>query len=213
MDHVREQQVGRRARGFTFLETIAAAALLGLLASVLFGALNMMVASQKRQQQRLACAELGNRLILMYLDDKESMPSSVSPIPYAGDDYRWALSETPVDIVPARPDVAMERAAESRGLRLDRIQNVTVRVWLGDASGGAAAYDESVPFAVLTRMVDPIGRAIRNPDSAEYLLKDPNAARFQEFMNDLQRFSNRGGGATPRGGGTPPPSPPGSGKK
>jgi hypothetical protein len=171
---------------------VAAAALLGIIAAVVLGAVNSVVASQKRMQRRLACAELGNRLILQYLDDKESLPSQALTIPYAGDEFRWSMDETAVDIVPSRPDVAAERAAEARGLRLDRIQNVAVRVWLAESSGGSPMYDESVPHALLTRMVDPIGRAMRNPDSAEYLLKDPNSARFQEFMGDLQRFSNTG---------------------
>jgi prepilin-type N-terminal cleavage/methylation domain-containing protein len=193
-----------RARpGFTFLETVAAAALLGILAAAVFGALNALVSSQSRMRQRLACAELANRIVLMYLDDKDSMPPRGGSIPYAGSEYRWEMTERPVEIVPARPDVAAERAAENRGLRLDRIQNVTVRVWLDDGTGETAMFTETGPFAVVNRMVDPIGRAMRNPDSAEYLLRDPNSPRFQEFMSDLQRFSNSGRGAV-----RPTPSPP-----
>ena len=198
-----------RARpGFTFLETVAAAALLGILAAAVFGALNAMVSSQSRMRQRLACAELANRIILMYLDDKETMPPRGVSIPYAGSEYRWEMTERPVEIVPARPDVAAERAAENRELRLDRIQNVTVRVWLDDGTGQTATFTEAGPFAVLTRMVDPIGRAMRNPDSAEYLLRDPNSPRFQEFMSDLQRFSSSGRGSARPG----PAAPSGSGK-
>jgi hypothetical protein len=186
--------------------------MLGLLAAVVLGAVNNMLASQKRMQRRLACAEIANRLMLQYLDDKESMPAGAVPIPYAGDEFRWDMAQAAVDIVPARPDVAAERAAERRGLRLERIQSVVIRVWLAEESGGSPGFDEFVPYARIARLVDPIGRAMRNPDSAEYLLRDPNSARFQEFMSDLQRFGSGGGGrpaTTPTRGTRPPQTPPG----
>lgn len=189
-----------------------AATLLAIVTAVIMGAVNNMLSAQKRAQQRLASAEIANRLVLMYLDDAETMPSGATPIPYAGDEYRYAMTVTPVEIRAARPDVAIERAAEARGLRLDRIQNIVVQVWLCETSGGALGYDEAVPHARVTRLVDPIGRAMRNPDSADYLLKDPTSARFQEFMNDLQKYSASGGGRRPPGG-TPPARPPSGGSK
>lgn len=190
-----------RERGFSFLEAVAAAAVLGLVAAMILSSVNNLIAGQKRSQQRLACAEIANRIILQYLDDKKSLPAGGAPIPYAGSEYRWSMRESSVAIVPARPEIAAERAGTS-SLSIDRLSHISVRVWLSEASGGSAAYDEAVPHAAMSRLMDPIARAGRNPDSAAHLFSDTGSEQFQEFMADLQRY----GTGNRRPAGTPPPS-------
>lgn len=203
-----------RRKGLTFLETVAAAAILGMLAAVVFGGFGSMMASQQRQTHRLACAELANRLILQYLDSREELPPEQVPIAYGGDLFRWELRETPVQLVPARAEVAAARSSSS-AFTVDRIVHVSVRVWLAEDSGGALEPDGVVPEASMGRMIDPI--ALRNPDSIENLFSDANSSRFKRFMDDLSRVSTggmrRNTPATPAGGnrssGQPAPPKPG----
>jgi len=178
---------GRFARhGLTFLETVCAAALLALVAATILGAFNTMMADQERQRHRLGAAEVANRLILQYLDDKTALPSQALPVAYAGERYRWSLTETPARIIPARPEVAAERAGRTT-LSLDRISAVAVTVWLGEESGGSSTIEPGTPSARLSRLVDPLAAA-RNPDSMDNMFKDP-AAR-EEFLRRFRQIGN-----------------------
>lgn len=170
-------------RGLTLIETIAASVLLALMASTLLGGMTMMLRAQTRQQQRLAATELCNRLILQYLDDAKSMPQSNLPIAYANERYRWELSRTPARLVDARAEVAAARA-DKGGLVLDRLELITVRVWLSEESGGAYRPDVSTPVSTLSRVVDPVADIYRNPDSASYLMSTPEGRKTL-----LERFA------------------------
>lgn len=195
-------------RGMSFLETVAAAAILALLASVILGGFESMMGGQHRQRHRLACAELANRLILQYLDDKSALPSESAPIGYDGERYRWEMRETPARLVPSRPEVAAERSGAS-GLTPDRMSILTITVWLGEESGGSRDGSGGAPSVTLTRLFDPI--ALRNPDSIDNLFKDQNSPAFREFMDTFGRFSTGGGGGG-RGNSRPAPrTPPASG--
>lgn len=164
-------------RGLTFMETVCAVAMLAMVAAAVMGAFNSIFAQQSRQAHRLGAMELCNRLILQYLDDTDTMPAKGLPIVYANDRYHWDLQEVPVHLVPARPDIAEDRASASV-LSVDRMQAISVRVWLSEESGGSEAYDPRVPSAALTRLMDPI--ALRNPDTTKYLGK--SAAKQRELL-------------------------------
>lgn len=191
----RSRSPGRRRwrRGLTFIETAAAAAVLGLVAAFVLGAFNTMIASQTRQQRRLGAAELCNRLILQYLDDREALPSPTLPIAYGGARYRWRLQEVPVRLSPARPDVAAERANVS-SLSVDRIQLITVAVWLSEESGGSYEPDATVPNYTVSRLLDPVNT--RNPDSFGNLLSNPQGKGFRDYMDRMKSFSKSTGSGT-----------------
>jgi hypothetical protein len=161
-------------RGLTFMETVCAVAMLALIAAAVMGAFNSIFAQQKRQSYRLGAMELCNRLVLQYLDDPHTMPAKGLPIAYANERYRWELAEIPVRLVPARPDVAEDRA-NSSVLSVDRMQAISVRVWLSEESGGSEGYDTRIPSATITRLMDPI--ALRNPDTTKHLAHDATMQR------------------------------------
>jgi type II secretory pathway pseudopilin PulG len=175
-----------------------AVAILSMVAVVAFTAYNSMLASQRRQVQSLGAAEVCNRLILQYLDDKTSIPAPLTPIAYGGDLYHWSLDETPVALTPARPEVAAERA-DSSSITVDRIQAVHVSAWLSEESGGSVSPDGVVPFFAMTRLIDPI--ATRNLDSFGDLLANRQSAKYQEYMANLAKYST-GGGRTRSGRGS-----------
>jgi prepilin-type N-terminal cleavage/methylation domain-containing protein len=177
-------------RGLTFIETVCAVALLGIVSATVYGAFNSILSSQQRQQHRLNAMELANRLILQYLDEASSMPTSGLPILYGKNRYRWDLKEIPVRLLPSRPEIAEERASAAP-ISVDRMQAIAVRVWLSEESGGSTVYDTNIPAVALTRLMDPI--ALRNPDVNWRLRTD--AARQAEFID---RYSKIGRNATSR---------------
>lgn len=189
MEPGRRRKLRCRARaGLTFLEVVLASAILALVAAFVFAAFNHMISSQERQQRRLGAAELCNRLILQYLDDKETMPSPTLPVAYGGARYRWRLTEAPAHLTPARPDVAAERIGAS-SLTVDRIQLITVNVWLSEESGGSFVNDGTSPSYTITRLMDPISTS-RNPDSFANLLANPQGKAFRDYMDRMASFDN-----------------------
>lgn len=202
MPRARCQPLPTLRRGLTFIETVCAVALLGIVAATVFGAFGSIMGQQERQQHRLNAMEVANRLILQYLDDKDTMPQAGLPLAYGDSRYRWDIREIPVRLEQARPEVAEERAANAP-LSVDRMQGLAVRVWLSEESGGSAEFNERVPAVALTRLMDPLAMAERNPDSIKLLR---NASKQAELLEKLNRIGRTGGGRNPR---VPqPPSPP-----
>lgn len=185
-------------RGLTFLECVAAVALLGIVTASIFGVFSFLAGNQARQQQLLGANELASRLVLMYLDDPLGMPRPDSTLDYGPYKYRWEYREQPIGVVEAVPDA--RDPGRSPSLPLDRFTEVTVRVWLSEQSGGSRD-GAGAPQATIGRMFDPVF-FFRNPDSAEHLLKDP--ARFQQFMERMMGFRGGEGG---RSGGERRPGP------
>ena len=174
----------RARRGVTFLEALLASVLLAMVASTLAGGVAFMTNSQRRMDQKLGAAELANRLILQYIDDRESLPDRSLPIEYDIDLYRWTLEEAPVEFVFDNIQ-ADDAAGVGGGASLSRIKLITVRVWLSADSGGALAYTSEVPSCTITRLIDPL--AFNNPDSLKTLLEQPGGLErlFNSMMEDL----------------------------
>ncbi|MCR9075134.1 MAG: hypothetical protein NXI07_03765 [bacterium] len=171
-------------RGVTFLEAILASVLLAMVASTLAGGVSFMTQSQRRMDQKLGAAELANRLILQFIDDRESLPDRSLPIEYDIDLYRWTLEEAPVEFVfdNIQDDSA---GGVGGGASLSRIKLIKVRVWLASDSGGSRAYTTEVPHCEINRLIDPL--AFNNPDSLKTLLEQPGGIErlFESMMEDL----------------------------
>ena len=178
------------ARGLTFLEVVLAVAMLAMVAAVIVGAINSIVSGQQRSLKRLGAAELANRLMLQYLDDDESLPSSSLPIDYGPDRYRWSMTTSPITLTPAKEPTG-RAPRQATGLGAERLKSVTIRVWLADPSGSELDAP-GAPGFVITRIVDPIFGPIRNPDSRQRLLEDPVA--YRKF---LEQFVGSSGISTP----------------
>lgn len=187
---------GRRVpgrRGMTFLEVVAAVSVVALLASTVLGAVSYIHAVELRQTHLLACAELSNRMMLQYLDDKNALPSPITPLEYGAHRYRWSLSESPVGFSAVEAPSGEESGARVRGRAAippdKRYRLITVRVWLGEESGGTLQLSEGVPNARVSRLIDLL--AFRNPDSAQNMLTQPDA------MRQLVEMMQGGGQPTP----------------
>ncbi|MBS0190587.1 MAG: hypothetical protein U0573_01685 [Phycisphaerales bacterium] len=167
----------RSARGITFLETVLAVALLGLTTMSVVLAVNYISAASIRNAHRLNAAEIGNRLLLQYFDDPNSLPSESAPVQYGKDGefrYRWTLGEEAVTVELPTPLVSNaeedKREAQLASLgrssqdKFSRFRVVRVRVWLGEDTGGSMYPGPGIPQVTLTRIYDPADVPNWNPD-------------------------------------------------
>jgi type II secretory pathway pseudopilin PulG len=180
-------------RGMTFLEVVAATAMLGLIGAAIFSTFSFVLGTQARERQRLAAMEVANRLVIAYLSDPTKMPDPKKLLDYGPPDrsmkFRWQYIEEPIQVVEAVPD-GRDTTRQS-GLSPDRFMCVRVKVWLSEQSGGAEVADGWVPQAELWRMLDPTG--LRNPDQVNQLMSNSDAMR--SFVNSMMGTSNRGSGS------------------
>ena len=144
--------------------------MLALAAAAMMSAGGAVMNGQVRGVKRLGAAEIANRLMLMYLDDEESLPNQGAPIEYGKETYRWSKDVSPITISSAMPQ---ETARASGALSLDRMRAVTFTVWETDETRGRIANNEGAPSFTLTRIVDPIFGQLRNPDTRERIMSDP----------------------------------------
>jgi len=170
----------KTGRGITILEVVFAVTLLMMTTVTLLSANSFIYKSQGRADQRLGAAELANRLMLQYIDDKGSLPSDALPIEYDERRYRWKMDERRVSV--AYNDAA-DVEEEQSGIGPERVRLIVVRVWLGEESGGSALFSDSVPSVVVTRLYDPLGFEYHSPDTNDNQVSTDEGLR--EIMNEI----------------------------
>lgn len=174
--------------GMTFLEVVLAVILLGLVAATLAMGMGGLTRSQTRQEQQLACCEVANALLLTYMDDEKAVPSELKPIAYGEQEYRFSLDVDKAVITLDR--AALTDAKYSRkAATIDRIKQVTVRVWPSEDYGGSFRYDPHLPSATLSRLIDPVSFA--NPDTISTKLQTEGG-----LIDLLNNLSDLDGGTT-----------------
>lgn len=176
----------RAARGVSLLEIIFATVMLGLTVATMASTVGAIRAQQDRSARLLDCAELANRLIIQYIDDRSALPSEDIPIPYGATEYRWRMN---VSRVESHLDETVERNLESyqnrqSGSSPDRLTKVIITVWVSEKSGGAMLPNQGAPQSSLVRIVDPLGLALRTPDTLRN--------QFENNLDDvLKRIMNQ----------------------
>jgi len=169
----------------TFLECVLGVLLLGMITSTLVQVSSNARLNQLRTKARLGAAELANRLVLQYLDDRDTLPAASLPIEYGGQYYRWSKRNAQVgakiDSAAARSGADVNTSEKS----LSRIQQVTFTVWLAEDSGGTFKNSASTPSVSIARLYDPL--LPTSPDPMRRLLNSPDGvSRLLERMQDLQ---------------------------
>ncbi|TVQ60869.1 MAG: hypothetical protein EA378_10625 [Phycisphaerales bacterium] len=169
----------------SFLEVVAATTLLALLAATLSAALGAVRGGEARARSQLAAAELAHRLIVMHLDDPESMPSQNLPIDYDGRLYNWRLQQQPIALIPLGEEEPGARSA------IDRFRRLIVTVWLSPDSGGNPSPDTPGSGAVtLTRIYDQL--PMRNPDSIRGFIGDGDAESIRRLLEVISPAPSNG---------------------
>lgn len=187
----RQRAINRSRRGITILEVVFAVVLLGMTSATLVSTNAYIYRAQGREAQRLGAAELANRLLLQYVDDKNALPSDALPIEYSRWRYRWKLDERRVSVV-YDPASELEESASS-GIGPERVRLLVVRVWLSEESGGSALYNQGVPSVVVSRMYDPLGFEYHSPDSNENQLSTDEGLRdIMDTIIELQGGTSGG---------------------
>lgn len=204
-----------RSAGLTILEVVFAMALLGMLIVSASAAISFMHKSQAREGRSLTAAELGNRIILMYLDDPQSPESEGDKITWStGETYRWSINRSEVEFTPAvepkdqpageTPESglggATTRPTGGASSNLARLHVVRVKVWLSEDSGGSPEFTKDIPNATLCRLVDPM-ETVTRPDSRRRILKEYGAAAISEFLRTGKLPPRGSGGSGGSGGG------------
>lgn len=171
---------GRAPRAMSMLEVVAAVAILALVTATITTAINYMVAQNGRERRQLACMEMANRLILMFLDleDEAQMPSQSLPLPtsYGGDTFMYSMGLDRVTLKDNRRAIERQSSSQRGGMSKDRVRQVTIRVWLHKDSQGRPYPPESAPSATLSRVYDPLPLQ-RSPDSLQNRLNTEGGIR------------------------------------
>lgn len=146
--------------GLTFVEVIAAAALLAGLASVILGAVSFMESSFARQRHRLQAMEVAHRVVAQHIDNPELLPDSGVPIQQGRSFYRYTLAEEVlVQEDAGDQQIGRRTARRKQDLSVEdsfrhMLNKLTIRVYLDDPSN--PALDARQPIVALTRLFDPI---------------------------------------------------------
>lgn len=175
--------------GMTFLEVVLAVALLGLVTATLATGIGSMERGQVRQKQRLACCEVANAIMLTFLDDEKAVPSELKPIGYGDSEYRFSLDVDRAVITLDRAALADERYSR-KAATIDRVKQITIRVWPSEEYGGSFRYNPNLPHAVISRLHDPL--AFSNPDSITTKLQTEEG--LTEVLNNLTEVGAGSGG-------------------
>lgn len=182
----------RARRGLTFLEVVLASVLLGMLAATAVSAMSYVIGTQERAHRKLQALEVANRMMMIYLDDPSELKGLEGQlIPYAGLKFRFNMEKTEVTPIPAKlPDGASANTFQT----LARMDNVRIRAWLSEESGGAREPETGMQVGTIVRLVDPA--PLRNPDSLQ------NAATNHQ-AELIQALTGRGRGTVQIGGNGP----------
>ena len=166
-------RVARRARAFSFLEAVAAAALLGIVAASLLSAASFGTATQLRRERRAAAMDIANQLMIAWLDDPvNTTPERTRELFTYGRDseaYRWRVVVQAAKIDESRNARAARPDDRQTPVTFDKLEEVTIEVWFDDGVSLRGPGDG--PSARLTRIVNPF--AFRNPDSMANTVNDP----------------------------------------
>lgn len=174
-------------RGLTMLETVLAAVLMAMIATTLVAGLGFVHADQRRQQQNLGAAEIANRLMLQYLDEKSAMPSDALAVTYGARGqfrYYWKVQEDKISMREVRPG-STATANRTGGVTPDRIKLITIRVWNEQTPNVNPALSGLPEDYRLARLMDPI--APRNPDSIGKTMSTPEG--MAEWLRQIQEGS------------------------
>lgn len=186
----------RARRGLTFLEVVLASVLLGMLAATAVSAMSYVIGTQERAQRKLQALEVASRLMMIYMDDPTELRGlDGQMVPYAGLKFRWNMEKTEVTPIPARlPDGANANTFQS----LARMDNVRIRAWLSEDSGGAREPEPGMQVGTIVRLVDPA--PLRNPDSLQNAATNRQAELIQSLTGRGRATVQVGGSRTGRGG-------------
>lgn len=180
-------------RGITFMEVVAACALLALVAVTIVSGITFIESSAVRDRDRLAATEVAHRVILQYTNDEAGLPDQSRPYQYGDTNFRWVLNRE--ILVSDQEDVGgsigrrKKKSVEQATLDEEftaQLRVITVEVYLWDDPN---PYE---PLARLSRVYNWFGRG-----DSETILKRLKST-IERNMGPLPTGGQEGEGASPR---------------
>jgi Tfp pilus assembly protein PilV len=185
---LRPRQHRWHRRGTSLIEVVCAAFILSIAVTMIFTAVSAVTTAELRARRQLEALELANRLILQYLDDKESMPNPAAHIELSMGPYRWTLVESPIDIsLPEKSVFELNQSQSAKVMDQTKLLSITVYAGLPDGLGG---YAQGEQLATLARIHNPLTILSRNPDAMLRITANPQA--LMEFVLRLVEQQDRG---------------------
>ncbi len=173
------------------IEVVLASVLMGMIAATLVTGLGYVHAAHRRQERQLGAAEMANRIMLQYLDDKKALPSDALPIAYGARGelrYYWKVETDKIELQLDRAG-SESQAGRTSGVNLKNLlEMITVRIWHEQIPNVNPSLSGSPPDFMLKRIVNKM--AVRNPDSIMKTFSTPEG--MIEFLNQFQEL--QGGG-------------------
>lgn len=181
----------RRAnRGMTFIEVIAAIALLALVSTLVLSGLSFIESASARDRYRLAATEVAHRVILQYMDDPTLLEPR-KPYQYGDTNYRWILrAEILADESNDKSASISRRTAKvTDSVSIDEsfknpIHQVTISVYLWDDDEALVSNDE--PLGRLTRIYNRYNDRNDEERIKDRIFKDIERLTGQQLQNQLQ---------------------------
>ena len=173
------------------IEVVLASVLMGMIATTLVSGLGYVHAAHRRQERQLGAAEMANRIMLQYLDDKSALPSDALPIAYGARGelrYYWKVEKEKIQLKLDRAGTESQTGRTSGVDLKNLLEMVTVRIWDEKIPNVNPSLSGSPPDFVLKRIVNTM--AVRNPDSIMKQFATPEG--MLEFLNQFQEL--QGGG-------------------
>ena len=172
--HAIESRPRRAAarRGFTFLEAVLAAALLGIISAGVLGSISFIWNLELQNRRELAAAEVANRIMVAYMDDATSLRSLPPVIYYENEGYRWSADEDRVSLRDTNPQarVGTDGRQQDAAVIFGELVSLRVTAWHDD--GTEAAFSPGAgPSASIDRVINPLD--FPSFDSLERLLENP----------------------------------------
>jgi hypothetical protein len=170
------------------IEVVLASVLMAMIASTLVSGLGYVHAAHRRQERQLGAAEMANRIMLQYLDDKDALPSDALPIAYGARGelrYYWKVDKDKIELRLDRAG-AKSQTGRTSGIDLKNLlEMVTVRIWYEHIPNVNPSLSGNPPDFMLKRIVNNM--AVRNPDSIMKQFSTPDGMlRFLEQFQQLQ---------------------------
>lgn len=161
--------------------------MLGIIASAVLAAIGTVWRWELTDRQRLGAAEVANRVMIAYIDDKTSLRDLPDTIIYDGARYRWSSNIERVSIRDEHPEERNDGAGTVVTIDVfDRMQAVTITAWVDDGSRAALSPGRT-PTASVDRLINPLDfvssdateRMLQDPEQLELLLRELVGADLQ----------------------------------
>jgi len=188
---------GRQA-GLTLLEVVISLVLLGMLSSMVFGAISFMQSAADYQLRRLDAVEVAHRVVMQHIDNRELLRGQPRRVEQNGRVFHFELREELLvqeeseGEGPTRRTAQRSDQSELTEILSQKLHQVTVDVYAEDEKTGKWGGE---PLATIVRVFDPTVN-----------LNGDDEAVLRWILSKLNEEKERRGGASaPSGSGAPAP--------